>query len=67
METSGTFEAYHKIVDILQREYPFSINELKTLFLSSNKYSSAHDEIIFNAIRNLDLQANLYFIFLGYL
>ena len=37
METSGTFEAYHKIVDILQREYPFSINELKTLFLSSNK------------------------------
>ena len=37
-----TFEVYLKKLDVLQPEYPLSINELKT-----NK-SPGHDEISFN-------------------
>ena len=48
-----TFEVYLKKVDILQTEYPLSINELKAAFLSlkTNK-SQGHDQISFDVIKN---------------
>ena len=48
-----TFDVYLKKVDVLQPEYPLSINELKEAFFSlqANK-SSSHDEISFNFIKS---------------
>ena len=48
-----TFDVYLKKVDVLQPEYPLSINELKDAFFSlqTNK-SSGHDEISFDVIKS---------------
>ena len=44
-----TFDVSLKKVNILQPEYPFSINELKEAFFSK---SQGHDEISFNVIKS---------------
>ena len=44
-----TFDVSLKKVDILQPEYPLSINELKEAFFSKNP---GHDEISFNVIKS---------------
>ena len=51
--TAKTFEVYLKKVDILQPEYPLSINEFKKAFFSlqTNK-SQDHNEISFNVIKS---------------
>ena len=48
-----TFDVYLKKVDVLQPEYPLSINELKDAFFSlqTNK-SPGHDEISFDVIKS---------------
>ena len=48
-----TFEVYLKKVDILQPEYPLSINKLKEAFFSlqTNK-NPGHDEIRSNVIKS---------------
>ena len=47
------FDVYLKIVDILQPEYPLSINKLKEAFFSlqTNK-NPGHDEIRSNVIKS---------------
>ena len=48
-----TFDVYLKKVDVLQPEYPLSINELKDAFFSlQTNTSPGHDEISFNVIKS---------------
>ena len=50
---ANTFDVYLKNVDVLQPEYPLSINKLKDAFFSlqTNK-SPGHDEINFDVIKS---------------
>ena len=47
------FDVYLKIVDILQPEYPLSINKLKEAFFSLQRNKNpGHDEIRSNVIKS---------------